>query len=108
MATDPPGQCLLSCANGRDKIWKRNRSRRDRERRRAPHDRRRRQLHGGTLATIDDVYAYATTTGKNRELSNSWQAVRRLILDRAPRIEITHQIERALFMDGKLDLRRSV
>src|SRR5262245_13892887 len=24
MATDPPGPCLLSCINRRDKIWKRN------------------------------------------------------------------------------------
>jgi hypothetical protein len=40
------------------------------------------------------------------ELRQAWQHVCRLILDRAPVTAITRQLERALFLDGKMKLRR--
>ena len=43
---------------------------------------------------------------KHRELRQTWQRACQLILDRAPAAEITRQLERALFMDAKLDLRQ--
>jgi len=44
---------------------------------------------------------------KHRELRQTWQRACQLILDRAPAAEITRQLERALFMDAKLDLRQA-
>jgi len=44
---------------------------------------------------------------KHRELRQTWQRACQLILDRAPAAEITRQLERALFMEAKLDLRQA-
>jgi len=62
---------------------------------------------GGMLATVGDAFKYMTALPKQRELRQTWQWACRLILDRAAPAEITRQLELALFLDAKLDLRRT-
>jgi hypothetical protein len=65
-----------------------------------------RTTDGGALATIGDACRYMTALPKHRELRQAWQQAYRLILDRAPVAAITRQVQLALFMDAKIDLRR--
>jgi len=62
---------------------------------------------GAVLATIGDACRYMTGIGKQRELRQWWQRACQLILDRAAPAEITRQLKFALFMEAKLDLRRT-
>jgi hypothetical protein len=62
---------------------------------------------GGTLVTIGDAYMYMTGIPEDRQLSETWQRIRQLMLKGVPPAELTDQLQIALFMDAKLDFRRT-
>jgi hypothetical protein len=62
---------------------------------------------GGMLRTIGDAIKYMTAMPDGRETKNAWQHAAKLILNRAPAEAITRQLSLALFMDAKLDLKRT-
>ena len=56
-----------------------------------------------TLITIGHACRYMSALPKHRERRRPWQHARRLILDRASVAAIMRQLERALFLDGKMN-----
>jgi hypothetical protein len=62
---------------------------------------------GEPLVTIGDACRYMTALSKEREQPGTWQRACKLILDRAAPADVTRQVKLVLFMDAKLDLRRT-
>ena len=60
---------------------------------------------GGVLHTVRDARACLLALPLYRELRNHWQRACQLILEEADVEAVSQQFRRALFMDGKLDIR---
>ena len=59
---------------------------------------------GGTLRTVAEARAYMLALSKARELRSQWQRAAELLLAEADVIDLSRQIELALFHDAKLDV----
>jgi hypothetical protein len=68
------------------------------------------QLHttdNGSITSIEGAYRYMTVMPKERQLRQAWQRACHLILEQADSAAVTHQVQRALFLDYRLDLKRT-
>ena len=61
----------------------------------------------GSITSIEGAYQYMRAMPKERQLRRAWQRVCELILDQADSAAVTHQVQLALFLDYRLDLRRT-
>jgi hypothetical protein len=59
---------------------------------------------GGTLRTVFDARTYILALSKQRETSAQWQRAAAMLLEQADVVDLSSQIQLALFYDGKLDL----
>ena len=66
-----------------------------------------RTTDGGTLLTIGDAYVYMTGIPEDRQLGVTWQRICQLMLEGVSPAELTDQLQFALFIDAKLDFRRT-
>jgi len=59
---------------------------------------------GGILRTVEDARTYMLKLPRHRQISGQWQHAVALMLTHGAVVDLTKQIELALFYDAKLEL----